>query len=139
MINSFLNFLDDSTIGKQVIPYIEKLEVKTPSNYQLTSNLSGGNQQKISVAKWLAAGTDILFIDEPTVGIDVKTKGYLHELIIDLSKSGTTIVLISSDMPEMISLADRIIVMKNFIIKGEINNDHNYQSMSSSIMEFIHD
>ena len=115
------------------------MEVKTPSNYQLTSNLSGGNQQKISVAKWLAAGTDILLIDEPTVGIDVKTKGYLHELIIDLSKSGTTIVLISSDMPEMISLADRIIVMKNFIIKGEINNDHNYQTMSSSIMEFIHD
>ena len=138
-LKKFFNFLDDSTIGKKVVPYIEKLEVKTPSNYQLTSNLSGGNQQKISVAKWLAAGTDILFIDEPTVGIDVKTKGYLHELIINLSKSGTTIVLISSDMPEMISLADRIIVMKNFIIKGEINNDHNYQSMSSSIMEFIHD
>ena len=138
-LKRFFNFLNDSTIGKKVTPYIQKLEVKTPSNYQLVSNLSGGNQQKISVAKWLAAGTDILFIDEPTVGIDVKTKGYLHELIIDLSKSGTSIVLISSDMPEMISLADRIIVMKNFIIKGEKNNDHNYQSMSSSIMEFIHD
>ena len=138
-LKKFFNFLDDSTIGKKVIPYIEKLEVKTPSNYQLTSNLSGGNQQKISVAKWLAAGTDILFIDEPTVGIDIKTKGYLHELIIDLSKSGTSIVLISSDMPEMISLADRIVVMKNFMVKGEKINNHDYKSMSSSIMEFIHD
>ena len=138
-LKKFFNFLDDSTIGKKVIPYIEKLEVKTPSNYQLTSNLSGGNQQKISVAKWLAAGTDILFIDEPTVGIDIKTKGYLHELIIDLSKNGTSIVLISSDMPEMISLADRIVVMKNFMVKGEKINNHDYKSMSSSIMEFIHD
>ena len=138
-LKKFFNFLNDSTIGKKVIPYIDKLEVKTPSNYQLTSNLSGGNQQKISVAKWLVAGTDILFIDEPTVGIDIKTKGYLHELIIDLSKSGTSIVLISSDMPEMISLADRIIVMKNFMIKGEKINNHDYKSMSSSIMEFIHD
>ena len=138
-LKKIFNFLDDLTIGKKVIPYIEKLEVKTPSNYQLTSNLSGGNQQKISVAKWLAAGTDILFIDEPTVGIDIKTKGYLHELIIELSKTGTSIILISSDMPEMISLADRIIVMKNFMIKGEKINNHDYQSMSSSIMEFIHD
>ena len=64
---------------------------------------------------------------------------YLHELIIDLSKSGTSIVLITSDMPEMISLADRIIVMKNFMIKGEKINNHDYKSMSSSIMEFIHD
>ena len=138
-LKKIFNFLDDLTIGKKVIPYIEKLEVKTPSNYQLTSNLSGGNQQKISVAKWLAAGTDILFIDEPTVGIDIKTKGYLHELIIELSKTGTSIILISSDMPEMISLADRIIVMKNFMIKGEKINNHDYKSMSSSIMEFIHD
>ena len=126
-------------ISDKVNPYIEQLEVKTPSNYQLISNLSGGNQQKISVAKWLAAGTDILIIDEPTVGIDIKTKAYLHRLIIELAEKGTSIILISSDMPEMIRLADKILVMKDFKIIGEVNNEHNYEKTSAAIMEYIHD
>ena len=125
-------------IANKVDPYIRKLEVKTPSNYQIVSNLSGGNQQKISVAKWLAAGTDILIIDEPTVGIDIKTKAYLHELIINLADNGTSIILISSDMPEMISLADRIVVMKDFKVNGIVENDRDYDVVSSKIMEFIH-
>lgn len=138
-IRSYLSYLDDKLVNEKVDPFLKQLEVKTPSNFQIVSNLSGGNQQKISVAKWLAAGTDILIIDEPTVGIDIKTKSYLHELIINLANKGTSIILISSDMPEMISLSDRIIVMKNFQIKGEKENNHNYGSMSSSIMEYIHD
>jgi ribose transport system ATP-binding protein len=125
-------------IANKVDPYIRKLEVKTPSNYQIVSNLSGGNQQKISVAKWLAAGTDILIIDEPTVGIDIKTKAYLHELILNLADNGTSIILISSDMPEMISLADRIVVMKDFKVNGIVENDRDYDVVSSKIMEFIH-
>ncbi len=138
-IRKVLGFVTDSMTTAKVDPFLKKLEVKTPSNYQLISNLSGGNQQKISVAKWLAAGTDILIIDEPTVGIDVKTKAYLHELIMELAGEGTSIVLISSDMPEMISLADRILVMKDFKIMGEVRNSYNYESVSSKIMEFIHD
>lgn len=138
-ISRLFGFLSDSSITQKVEPFIKKLEVKTPSYDQLVSNLSGGNQQKISVAKWLAAGTDILIIDEPTVGIDIKTKSYLHELIIELSKNGTSIIFISSDMPEMISLADRVLVMKDFEIKGEVLNNHNYEFMSSSIMKLIHD
>jgi len=134
-----LSFLSDKAIHAKVDPFIRELEVKTPSYSQLISNLSGGNQQKISVAKWLAAGTDILIIDEPTVGIDIKTKSYIHELIIGLAKKGTSIVLISSDMPEMISLADRVIVMKNFKIEGNEPNSHNYADMSSKIMAYIHD
>ncbi len=122
-----------------VDPYVKQLEVKTPSYQQIVSNLSGGNQQKISVAKWLASGTDILFIDEPTVGIDIKTKSYLHELIIELSLKGTSIILITSDMAEMISLADRIITMKDFKVVGETINNHNYEEMSSSIMGNIHE
>ena len=125
-------------IANKVDPYIRKLEVKTPSNYQIISNLSGGNQQKISVAKWLASGADILIIDEPTVGIDIKTKAYLHELIINLADNGTSIILISSDMPEMISLADRIVVMKDFKVNGIVENDRDYDVVSSKIMEFIH-
>ena len=137
-IRKAFGFVTDGMIANKVDSYIRQLEVKTPSNYQLISNLSGGNQQKISVAKWLAAGTDILIIDEPTVGIDIKTKAYLHELIIKLADNGTSIILISSDMPEMISLADKILVMKDFQVNGIVENDHDYDTVSSKIMEFIH-
>ena len=137
-IKKAAGLVTDGMIANKVDPYIRKLEVKTPSNYQIISNLSGGNQQKISVAKWLAAGTDILIIDEPTVGIDIKTKAYLHELIINLADNGTSIILISSDMPEMISLADRIVVMKDFKVNGIVENDRDYDVVSSKIMEFIH-
>ena len=137
-IKKAAGLVTDGMIANKVDPYIRKLEVKTPSNYQIVSNLSGGNQQKISVAKWLAAGTDILIIDEPTVGIDIKTKAYLHELIINLADNGTSIILISSDMPEMISLADRIVVMKDFKVNGIVENDRDYDVVSSKIMEFIH-
>ena len=81
---------------------------------QLVGNLSGGNQQKVSIAKWLAAETDILIIDEPTVGIDIKTKAELHELIGEIAREGVSVLLISSDMAEMITLADRILVMHGF-------------------------
>ena len=137
-IKKAAGLVTDGMIANKVDPYICKLEVRTPSNYQIISNLSGGNQQKISVAKWLAAGTDILIIDEPTVGIDIKTKAYLHELIINLADNGTSIILISSDMPEMISLADRIVVMKDFKVNGIVENDRDYDVVSSKIMEFIH-
>lgn len=137
-IKKAAGLVTDGMIANKVDPYIRKLEVKTPSNYQIISNLSGGNQQKISVAKWLAAGTDILIIDEPTVGIDIKTKAYLHKLILNLADNGTSIILISSDMPEMISLADRIVVMKDFKVNGIVENDRDYDVVSSKIMEFIH-
>ena len=103
-----LGFLTDRLVRDKVTPYIEKLEVKTPSLSQTVANLSGGNQQKISVAKWLAAGVKILLVDEPSVGIDIKTKAYLHDLLRELADNGTAILLITSDMPEMILLADRI-------------------------------
>ena len=104
----------------------------------MVGNLSGGNQQKISVAKWLAAQVEILIVDEPSVGIDIKTKAYLHELIRELADQGTSILLITSDMPEIISLADRIIVMDNFVIKGDLPNNRNYEEMSTGIMNLIH-
>ena len=137
-IKRAIGLVTDKMIADKINPYISELEVKTPSIYQLISNLSGGNQQKISVAKWLAAGTDILIIDEPTVGIDIKTKAYLHKLIIELADKGTSIILISSDMPEMISLSDKILVMKDFQIAGIVENDHSYDSVSAEIMEYIH-
>ena len=80
----------------------------------------------------------ILIVDEPTVGIDIKTKVYLHELLRALADQGTTILLITSDMPEMITLADRIVVMDGYRIKGGIRNDRVYDQVSEQIMGLIH-
>ncbi len=131
-------FLTDGMIRQKIEPYIRRLEVRTPSLDQTVGNLSGGNQQKISVAKWLAAGVRVLIVDEPSVGIDIKTKAYLHELLRELSDAGTAILLITSDMPEMITLADRVVVMNDFRIAGELANSRVYDEMSTAIMDLIH-
>ncbi|MEQ1941901.1 sugar ABC transporter ATP-binding protein [Mesorhizobium sp. VNQ89] len=121
-----------------VMPYVQRLEIRAPSVEQKVGNLSGGNQQKVSVAKWLAANVEILIIDEPTVGIDIKTKAYLHELIHEIAAGGTSVLLISSDMPEMVSLADRILVMHDMRLVGEVANDRRYETVSNAIMNRIH-
>lgn len=131
--------LFDTNIRNAVLPYLQKLEVKTPSLSQTAANLSGGNQQKISVAKWLAAGVQFLIVDEPSVGIDIKTKAYLHELLRELADQGAAILVISSDMPEMIALADRIAVMDDYRIMGEIANTGDYDQIAPAIMSLIHD
>jgi ribose transport system ATP-binding protein len=133
-----LGWLPSRAERDTVLPFIERLQVRTQSLSQPVSLLSGGNQQKVSVAKWLAAEVRILIVDEPTVGIDIQTKGYLHELLHELAAAGTAIVLISSDMPEMISLADQIVVMAGFETVGEIDNDHEAASMGEAIMARIH-
>jgi ribose transport system ATP-binding protein len=137
LANSF-GFLRDSTINADVGPVLRRLELKTPSVYQTIGNLSGGNQQKVSVAKWIAAGVRLLIIDEPSVGIDIKTKAYLHDLVHELAAQGTAVLLITSDMPEMVDVADRILVMDGYCIKGEVENDRNYDAVSRRIMGFIH-
>jgi ribose transport system ATP-binding protein len=136
---SALGFLRDQTIANHVGPVLHKLEVKTPSIHQIIGNLSGGNQQKVSVAKWIAAAVKLLIIDEPSVGIDIKTKAYLHDLIHELANQGTAVLLITSDMPEMVDVADRIVVMAGFSIKGEVENDRNYERVSRAIMACIHE
>lgn len=121
------------------IRYMESLSVRASSPDQLAGQLSGGNQQKVSLAKWLAAETDILVIDEPTVGVDVRTKADFHELIMDLADRGIAIVLISSDLPEMIAVADRVAVMSDYRIVGELANDKDYSRMSREVMGAIHE
>lgn len=122
LINQFrkINTKED----QKIIDYmIQKMKVKTPSSETKVGSLSGGNQQKVSIGKWLAADCDILIIDEPTVGVDVGAKKYIHDLIWSLAKDeGKSIILISSDMPEMITLARRILVFKDQKITGEISN-----------------
>ena len=135
---SRLGILRDERVRERVAPIIAELEVRTPTLAQSVGNLSGGNQQKISVAKWLAAGVRILIVDEPSVGIDIKTKAYIHELLRRLADEGAAILLITSDMPEMITVADRIVVMDGYRIKGELANSRDYTRMGEGIMALIH-
>ena len=137
-LGKVLSLFTDAMERLEIKPFIEKLNVITPSLEQSVGNLSGGNQQKVSVAKWLAAKVEILIIDEPTVGIDIRTKGYLHRLIWNLAKQGVAVLLISSDMPEMVLLADRVIVMKDMQIVGDLPNSRQYEEMSNRIMHCIH-
>jgi ribose transport system ATP-binding protein len=119
-------------------PLAMRLEIRAPNLEQRVGNLSGGNQQKVSLAKWLAADVDILIIDEPTVGIDIKAKSYIHELINELADRGMAILLISSDMPEMVAMADRILVMHEFALIDEFVNDRRYETAGTRIMDAIH-
>jgi ABC-type sugar transport system ATPase subunit len=104
-------FIDDARERAHVSRFIERFRVKTPSLRQLIRNLSGGNQQKVILAKWLAAGPKVLLLDEPTRGIDVNAKREIYALVDDLARAGLAVVLVSSELPEILALADRILVM----------------------------
>ena len=132
---SVINFKKEDDVATK---YVDRLGIKVVDNNQLALTLSGGNQQKVSVSKWLAAETKILIIDEPTVGVDVRTKASFHELITQLADEGLSIILISSDLAEMISVADRILVMRRYEFVGDLDNSKDYQGMSRSIMNTIH-
>jgi len=134
----FLGFQTAAGERRAAEPFARQLEIRTPSLEQAVGNLSGGNQQKVSIAKWLAAKVDLLIIDEPTVGIDIKTKAYIHELIGKLADEGLAILLISSELPEMVALADRILVMHEFRIVDSFENDRSYEAMSRKVMGAIH-
>jgi len=100
--------------------YVERLNVRTPSLDQEVGKLSGGNQQKVVLARWLAAKPKVLILDEPTRGIDVGAKAEIYGLIDELADDGLGIMFISSEMPEILGLADRIYVMQNGRITGEL-------------------
>ncbi len=103
--------LDDKRISKLVRDNIDKLSIKTPSEKTPIKSLSGGNQQKVIISRWLANDPDVLIMDEPTRGIDVGAKYEIYCIIADLAKQGKSIIMISSEMPELIGMADRIMVM----------------------------
>jgi methyl-galactoside transport system ATP-binding protein len=109
-IGRFL-LLDRRRGAKDVQKSVDSLRVKTPSAATLMQNLSGGNQQKVIVARWLLTEPDILILDEPTRGIDVGAKYEIYTIIADLAKRGKSIIMISSEMPELLGMSDRIMVM----------------------------
>lgn len=129
-----LNLKKEAEIAQH---YQTDLQIKTPSLKQLVRNLSGGNQQKVSLGKGLAVEPDILIIDEPTVGIDIKTKAEIHKLMYNLTTKQKSVICITSDMPELIQISDRIIVFKDGEIMGEMENTKVYEEMSKRVMNLI--
>ena len=131
--NGFLSTKLESLLSKK---YMEALKIKTPSEKQLSRNLSGGNQQKVVLSKWLATTPKILFLDEPTRGIDVNAKNEIYHLINDLAKDGLGIVVVSSELPEIMAISDRVLVLSDSRISGEFNQENANEEaiMKSAIM-----
>jgi len=100
--------------------YIKFLNIKTRSVHTPILKLSGGNQQKVILCKWLATKSKVLIVDEPTQGIDVGSKSEIHKILKDLAETGMSVILISSELPEILSLSDRIVVMRQGIKSGEL-------------------
>ena len=113
-------FIDNDKEYAVAQEYVEKLRTKTPSVEQLVGNLSGGNQQKVLLAKWMFANPDVLILDEPTRGIDVGAKYEIYCIINDLAKAGKSVIMISSELPEVIGMSDRIYIMNQAKIVGEM-------------------
>lgn len=102
---------------------VAKLSIKTPSSKTLIQSLSGGNQQKVIISRWLANNPDVLIMDEPTRGIDVGAKYEIYQIMINLAKQGKGIIMISSEMPELLGVSNRVMVMCNGKITGEVSGN----------------
>jgi methyl-galactoside transport system ATP-binding protein/inositol transport system ATP-binding protein len=121
----FLNrigLIKEGALNSVVRDFVKKIQVKTPSLSQHVENLSGGNQQKVLVARWLMTNPEILFLDEPTRGIDVGTKSEIHRLITRLAGEGKSIIMISSELPEVMGMSDRIMIMHQGKVTGIVEN-----------------
>lgn len=117
----FLRFINTRKEHEIVSEMVEKLRVKTPSLEQLVSKLSGGNQQKVVLARWLARSPKVLILDEPTRGIDVGAKAEIYALVNELAAQGLGVIVISSELPEVLGMSDRILVMHEGRITGELS------------------
>lgn len=123
-ISSKFGFIQNDKESRSVESLIEKLNIKTPSAETPVKNLSGGNQQKVALAKWLSIDSKVIIIDEPTRGVDVGAKVEIYHLINEVAKKGVGVIVISSDMPEIMGIADRILVMHEGTIYGELSKEN---------------
>ena len=124
---SKLSFLNDKSMDADTDTMIERMRIKTPSKRTKIRTLSGGNQQKVIFGRWLLTAPEILLLDEPTRGIDVGAKYEIYRLIIELAKSGKAVIMVSSEMPELLGICNRIIVMSNKEIAGEVDAESTTQ------------
>lgn len=118
---SSLSVVDDKKVNSVTKEYIKKINIKTPSTTQLVKNLSGGNQQKVVLSKWLIKNCSILIFDEPTRGIDVGAKSEVYKLMNDLVHEGKSVIMISSEMPELLRMSDRVAVMCEGRLTGTLD------------------
>lgn len=114
-------YLSEKSQREDTQYYIEAMHTKTPSQDTKIRSLSGGNQQKVIIGRWLLTDPDVLLLDEPTRGIDVGAKYDIYQLIIDLANKGKTVLMVSSEMPELLGVCDRIVVMSGGRVAGEVN------------------
>ena len=116
-------FIDEKRCKEVSEKYVEELRTKTPGVSQIIKKLSGGNQQKVVIAKWLLKDSDILIFDEPTRGIDVGAKSEIYAIMNNLVKTGVSIIMISSELPEIINMSDRVYVMAGGVVRGCISRE----------------
>jgi inositol transport system ATP-binding protein len=116
-------FVQEAAVEATCEDMARKLRVKTPSLYERVENLSGGNQQKVLIGRWLLTNPRLLILDEPTRGIDVGAKAEIHRLVTEMARSGVAVIMISSEMPEVLGMSDRIMVMHEGRVTGFLNRD----------------
>ena len=114
-------FLSEKSQREDTQRYIDAMHTKTPSQETKIRSLSGGNQQKVIIGRWLLTAPEVLLLDEPTRGIDVGAKYEIYQLILDLANNGKTVVMVSSEMPELLGVCDRIVVMSGGRVAGEVD------------------
>jgi len=119
-VSQRLGIISGAAEARACQEYVGELSIKTPSLWQVVKNLSGGNQQKVVVAKWLFCESRILIFDEPTRGIDVGAKYAIYELIDSLASRGVGIVIISSELPEILGMTDRVLVLHEGSLEAEL-------------------
>ncbi|NLW56175.1 MAG: sugar ABC transporter ATP-binding protein, partial [Firmicutes bacterium] len=126
--------INDAQENAAALTYRQKLNIRSSSIFQKVQDLSGGNQQKVVLAKWIFAAPDILILDEPTRGIDVGAKYEIYTIINQLAEKGKAIIFISSELPEILGICDRIYVMNEGRIVGELSKE---EASQESIMKCI--
>ena len=112
-----------AAVRRQAKHWIGELRIKTPGPQALLRQLSGGNQQKVVIGKWVNTDADIFIFDEPTRGIDVGAKYEIYQLIMDMARAGKSVIMVSSEMPELLGVCDRILVMSGGRLAGEVQAD----------------
>jgi ribose transport system ATP-binding protein len=132
-LSSFFGFINKKKEDAVIDQSIRELLIKTPSSKQLVKNLSGGNQQKVVLAKWLNTDCKILIFDEPTRGIDIGAKEEIYKLMRNLADKGLSIIMISSELPEILGMSDRVLVMHKGKIKAEIDGR---EATSEKVMQY---
>jgi methyl-galactoside transport system ATP-binding protein len=122
---SKIGFLNDRKMTEDTKWVIDSMNVKTPGQKTHIRTLSGGNQQKVILGRWLLTNPEILMLDEPTRGIDVGAKYEIYQLILNLANKDKAVIMVSSEMPELLGICDRILVMSGGRVAGILNNDEN--------------